>query len=96
MDVVAALRELVSDPERVSDDARVAAEHESDISPHAPRPPDAVVFPDSSAEIAAILGWANAEGVPVVRPERFSGSRRAPNARNRAYAIVHKSGARDP
>jgi FAD/FMN-containing dehydrogenase len=94
--VVAALRELVSDPERVSDDARVTAEHGSDISPHAPRPPDAVVFPDSSAEIAAILGWANAEGVPVVRPERFSGSRRAANARNRVYAIVHNSNVKRP
>jgi hypothetical protein len=54
------------------------------------------VFPDSSAEIAAILGWANAEGVPVVRPERFSGSRRAANARNRVYAIVHNSNVKGP
>jgi hypothetical protein len=53
MDVVAALRELVSDPERVSDDARVTAEHGSDISPHAPRPPDAVVFPTAMPARAA-------------------------------------------
>jgi D-lactate dehydrogenase (cytochrome) len=66
MDVVAALRELVSDPKRVSDDATVTAEHGTDISPHAPRPPDAVVFPDSSAEVAEILRWANAERVSVI------------------------------
>jgi D-lactate dehydrogenase (cytochrome) len=66
MDVVAALRELVSDPERVTDDATVTAEHGTDISPHAPRAPDAVVFPQSATEVAAILRWANAEAVPVV------------------------------
>jgi D-lactate dehydrogenase (cytochrome) len=66
MDVVAALRELVSNPERVTDDETVTEGHGSDISPHAPRPPDAVVFPDSSAEVAEILRWANAERVPVI------------------------------
>jgi D-lactate dehydrogenase (cytochrome) len=66
MDVVAALRELVSDPKRVSDDATVTAEHGTDISPHAPRPPDAVVFVDSVVEVAAVVRWANAAGVPVV------------------------------
>jgi D-lactate dehydrogenase (cytochrome) len=66
MDVVAALRELVSDPERVTDDETVTYGHGSDISPHAPRPPDAVVFPDSSTEVAEILRWANAERVPVI------------------------------
>jgi D-lactate dehydrogenase (cytochrome) len=65
MDVVAALRELVSEPERVTDDDAVTREHGADISPHAPRPPDAVVFPNSVAEVVAILRWANAERVPV-------------------------------
>jgi D-lactate dehydrogenase (cytochrome) len=66
MDVVAALRELVSDPERVTDDEAVAEGHGSDISPHAPRPPDAVVYPNSAEEVAEILRWANAERVPIV------------------------------
>src|SRR5918999_1037327 len=66
MDVVAALRELVSDPARVTDDEAVTEGHGSDISPHAPRPPDAVVFPNSAGEVAEILRWANTERVPIV------------------------------
>jgi D-lactate dehydrogenase (cytochrome) len=66
MDVVAALRELVSDPARVTDDEAVTEGHGSDISPHAPRPPDAVVYPNSAEEVAEILRWANTERVPIV------------------------------
>jgi D-lactate dehydrogenase (cytochrome) len=66
MDIVSALRELVSEPERVTDDETVTEAHGSDISPHAPRPPDAVVFPNSAGEVAEILRWANAERVPII------------------------------
>jgi D-lactate dehydrogenase (cytochrome) len=65
VDVVAALQALVSDPERVSADQHVTRAHAEDISYHAPRTPEAVVFPDSRAEVQAILRWANRERVPV-------------------------------
>ena len=66
MDVVGALRSLVSEPERVTDDEAVRESHGGDISYHAPRPPDAVVFPISRAEVEAILRWASEERVPIV------------------------------
>ncbi len=66
MDVVAALRGFVSEPERVTEDEAVAGRHGHDISYHAPRAPDAVVFPRSRAEIQRILRWANEERVAVV------------------------------
>jgi D-lactate dehydrogenase (cytochrome) len=65
MGVVAALRSLVSEPERVTDDEAVARSHGRDISHHPERAPDAVVFPDSRAEVATILRWANEARVPV-------------------------------
>jgi D-lactate dehydrogenase (cytochrome) len=65
MNLVAALRGLVSDPERVTDDEAVARSHGHDISHHTPRPPDAVAFPDSVAEVESILRWAHEERVPV-------------------------------
>jgi D-lactate dehydrogenase (cytochrome) len=65
MDVVAALRSLVSEPERVTDDEAVTRSHGHDISHHSARPPDAVVFPDSRAEVETILRWANEQHVPV-------------------------------
>jgi D-lactate dehydrogenase (cytochrome) len=66
MDLVASLRDLVADPEQVSDDLALAEEHGRDISYHRPRPPDAVVFPASRDEVQAILRWANDERVAVV------------------------------
>jgi D-lactate dehydrogenase (cytochrome) len=66
MGVVAALRGLVSEPERVTDDEAVTGSHGRDISHHAERAPDAVVFPHSRSEVEAILRWANEERVPVV------------------------------
>ena len=65
MGVVAALRSLVSEPERVTDDEAVARSHGRDISHHPERAPDAVVFPDSRAEVATILRWANEARLPV-------------------------------
>lgn len=66
MDVVHALRELVSEPERVTADESATGGHGRDISHHPPRAPDAVVFPTSRSEVEAILRWADEERVPVV------------------------------
>lgn len=39
--------------------------HASDVSGHEPVLPEAVAFPGSAREVAAVLGWANQRGVPV-------------------------------
>jgi D-lactate dehydrogenase (cytochrome) len=66
MDVVAGLRDLVADPAAVSEDAGVRETHGRDISHHAPRSPDVVVFPSDTAEIQAVLRFANERRLPVV------------------------------
>jgi D-lactate dehydrogenase (cytochrome) len=66
MDLVAALTELVADPERVTDDPATASAHSEDISHHPPRPPDVVVFPRERHEIQRILAFANDRRIPVV------------------------------
>jgi D-lactate dehydrogenase (cytochrome) len=67
---VANLREeltrLVSDDSRVSDGESVLDQHAGDLSYHAPHRPDAVVFPESTEEVAAVLAFANEARVPVV------------------------------
>jgi D-lactate dehydrogenase (cytochrome) len=40
--------------------------HASDLSYHEPCRPDAVVFPETTGEVAQLLAWATAERVPVV------------------------------
>ena len=66
MDVVARLRDLVTDPAAVSDDENVREAHGRDISPHAPRSPEVVVFPSDTAEIQAVLRFAGEHGLAVV------------------------------
>ena len=66
VDLVTALRELVSDPSRVRDDAATVEEHGRDISHHRPRAPDVVVFPAETKEIQRILSFASEHRVPVV------------------------------
>jgi D-lactate dehydrogenase (cytochrome) len=67
--VVADLRtellRLVPDERRVSDVESVLDEHGADLSYHAPRRPDVVVYPQSTQEVAAVLGYADGAGVPV-------------------------------
>jgi D-lactate dehydrogenase (cytochrome) len=65
-DLPGALAELLGDARRVSTSPSVLDQHGRDLSYHAQRAPDAVVYPESTAEVAAVLAWANAERVPVV------------------------------
>jgi D-lactate dehydrogenase (cytochrome) len=66
MELRAALLELVADERRVSTSESVLDQHGQDLSHHEHRRPDAVVYPQATAEVAAILRWANGRGVPVV------------------------------
>ena len=60
------LLELVRDDRRVSDGDSVLDQHAGDLSYHQPHRPDVVVFPESAEEVAAVLAYADREGVPVV------------------------------
>ncbi len=60
------LLRLVPDESRVSDGDSVLDQHAADLSYHPPHRPDAVVFPESTDEVAAVLAFANGAGVPVV------------------------------
>jgi D-lactate dehydrogenase (cytochrome) len=66
MDVRAELLRLVPDERRVATSESVLAQHGEDLSYHEPRPPDAVVYAESTAEVAALLRWANERRVPVI------------------------------
>jgi D-lactate dehydrogenase (cytochrome) len=57
---------LVGDEQRVSTSESVLDQHSRDLSYHPPHAPDAVVFPESTDEVARILSWANERRVPVV------------------------------
>lgn len=66
-DVKGALEELRAVAgDRLTTSASVRAQHGRDESPLPPAAPDAVVFPRSSAEIAAILKVCTRRGVPVI------------------------------
>jgi D-lactate dehydrogenase (cytochrome) len=65
-DLRAALLRIVPDERRVSDGDSVLDLHAADFSYHPPRRPDAVVFPETTEEVAAVLAYANGAGVPVV------------------------------
>jgi D-lactate dehydrogenase (cytochrome) len=60
------LLELVADERRVSTGESVLDQHARDLSYHPSRSPDAVVFPESTDEVARVLAWANEQRVPVV------------------------------
>jgi D-lactate dehydrogenase (cytochrome) len=60
------LLRLVPDERRVSDGESVLEQHSADLTYHAPHRPDVVVFPESTDEVAAVLGYADEVGVPVV------------------------------
>ena len=50
----------------MSDGESALDQHASDLSYHRPRRPDLVVYPESTAEVAAVLEIAAASGTPVV------------------------------
>jgi D-lactate dehydrogenase (cytochrome) len=57
---------VIADERRVLDGDSVLDQHGRDLSQHEPRRPDVVVFPESTDEVARVLGFASAESVPVV------------------------------
>ncbi len=63
-DLIEALRAVVGD--RVSTSAAVREQHGKDESYHAPHPPDAVAFVESTEEISEIVKICAARAVPVV------------------------------
>ena len=65
-DLRAELLRLVPDESRVSVVESVLDAHAGDLSYHAPHRPDAVVFCESTQEVAAVLAHANAALIPVV------------------------------
>jgi D-lactate dehydrogenase (cytochrome) len=65
-DLRSELLHLVGDERRVNDGASALDQHGADLSYHPARRPDVVVYPESAAEVAAVLGYANAAGIPVV------------------------------
>ncbi|MEP6813379.1 MAG: FAD-linked oxidase C-terminal domain-containing protein [Actinomycetota bacterium] len=70
MAVTAALRsdllDLIGDEHRVNDGESALDQHASDLSYHPAHRPDVVVYPESAAEVAAVLAYADGAGVPVV------------------------------
>lgn len=63
--LAAALGALLGDPGRASAGDSVRAQHAEDISYHPAVLPDAVAFPESAAEVAAILRFAGEHRIPV-------------------------------
>jgi D-lactate dehydrogenase (cytochrome) len=61
--VLADLRALAA---HVSDGDSDRATHGEDLTYHAPRSPEAVVYPESAGEVAAVLAYANERRIAVV------------------------------
>ena len=66
MDLLTELRNVIPDEDRICAAREELERHGQVFSYHAPRSPDAVVFPKSKAEVVVIQRFANASGVPVV------------------------------
>src|SRR5438874_10212272 len=65
-DLRADLLRLVPDERRVNDGESALDQHAADLSYHVPHRPDVVVYPETTAEVSAVLAYANDTGVPVV------------------------------
>ena len=52
-------RASIPDEQRVNDGESVLDQHAADLSYHPPHRPDVVVFPESAAEVAAVLAYAD-------------------------------------
>ena len=66
MDLLAELRNIVLDEDRVYVEGEEVERHGRVFSYHAPHSPDAVVFPKNRGEVVELLRFANGHGVPVV------------------------------
>jgi D-lactate dehydrogenase (cytochrome) len=67
MDLVAELRRILPGEDGVRADGGEVERHAGGVfTYHDPRPPDAVVYPRSRDEVAALLRFCNEHGVPVV------------------------------
>jgi D-lactate dehydrogenase (cytochrome) len=64
--LTAELLQLIPDERRVGDGASLLEQHAADLTYHTPHRPDAVVLPETTEEVAAVLAYANRERVPVV------------------------------
>jgi D-lactate dehydrogenase (cytochrome) len=62
--ILAALRALIG--ERATDAAAVREAHGRSEAYHAPQPPEIVAFPETTAEVSAIVAACAAAGVPIV------------------------------
>ncbi|HVA30177.1 MAG TPA: FAD-linked oxidase C-terminal domain-containing protein [Gaiellaceae bacterium] len=62
----AELLRVIPDEQRVNDGDSALDQHAADLSYHPPHRPDVVVYPESAAEVAAVLAYANGAGVAVV------------------------------
>ena len=63
-ELLSALRERFG--ERVTDSATVCAHHGKDESAHPAAAPDAVVFPETTEEVSAIVRLCGGRGIPVI------------------------------
>jgi D-lactate dehydrogenase (cytochrome) len=64
--IAADLLQLIPDARRVGDGESLLDQHAADLSYHLPHRPDAVVFPETTEEVATVLAYANDARVPVV------------------------------
>ena len=64
MSALTELRSLLN--ERLSTDPAVRESHGADVSHHAPAPPDAVAFPESTEEVREIVRVCARHALPVV------------------------------
>lgn len=66
MELAQQLKQLLQDDERVSTSTSLREQHGRDLTYHAPRLPDVVVFPKSTEEVSRVLAFANENKIPVV------------------------------
>jgi D-lactate dehydrogenase (cytochrome) len=66
VDLRSDLLHVLPDERRVVDGESVLDQHGADLSYHPPHRPDVVVYPQSTAEVSAVLAYADGAGVPVV------------------------------
>lgn len=57
--------ERIGDHKRVTRNETVLEQHSKGLAYHAPRKPDVVVFPNTAAEVSAVLAYANERNIPI-------------------------------